>query len=398
MTTPEPPATDTPGDSPPPRRRRRLGWRVLGIGLLLLVVALGVGRAMLPSAVRWYVNRTLDQSPMYDGRIEGVRIRLYRGAYSISNVQLIKTTGNVPVPLFAADRVDLAVEWGALLHGKIVGQVAIEGAELNFVDGGTDDDAGAADQTGAGGPWLEMIQDLFPFDINRVTVRNSSIHFRTYRGAEPVDVYLGSLEASVANLTNVRDEVTPLVTTVEATAKAMGEAPFEFNMQLDPFSYRPTFHVTSRLLNLDVTELNDFTREYGAFDFEHGWFDLVLEMDAKEGRLEGYVKPLFRDLRVLALPEDLEESNPLQVFWEALVGGATGLLKNQPRDQFGTIIPFTGDLSSPDTNLLAILAGVLRNAFIRAYLPQLQETGDPPAGLEFGTPTFEDAITTGDGA
>jgi hypothetical protein len=103
-----------------------------------------------------------------------------------------------------------------------------------------------------------------------------------------------------------------------------------------------------RLLGLDVTKINDLAVSYGKFDFERGWFDLVVEADAKEGQMTGYAKPLFRNLKVFSLKEDIKDENVLELFWQALVGGLTNLLKNQRRDQFGTLIPFNGDLSQAD--------------------------------------------------
>jgi hypothetical protein len=63
------------------------------------------------------VNRTIDQSPLYDGEIGDIDVHLWRGAYAIRDIRLDKTTGSVPVPLFACRRVDLAIQWDALLAG-----------------------------------------------------------------------------------------------------------------------------------------------------------------------------------------------------------------------------------------------------------------------------------------
>lgn len=364
----------------------------------MLVIALLaiIGRLILPYSLKWYVNRTLDRSPLYDGKIEDIDIHLYRGAYTIRGVKIIKTAGNVPVPLFAAKSVDLSVEWSALLAGDVVGSVKILQPELNFVDGGDDGGGQGGDgsgQTGAGGPWLGILRDLFPFKINSVNVVDGSVHFRTYQKEVPVDVYLSQLNASVENLTNIHEETTPLVTTVKATALAMDQAKFEYQMKLDPFSYKPTFNMTTRLLNLDVTKINELARAYGNFDVEHGWFDLVVEVEAKEGAMTGYVKPLFRNLRVLDLKQDLEEDNALQVFYEALVEGAQNLLKNWRRDQFGTLIPFTGSVDAPQTDILATIGNVLQNAFVRAYLPRLDRGGyRDSSGLEFGAPSPVDGL------
>jgi hypothetical protein len=375
------------------KRQRTRWWRNLLFVLLVLVALLGIGRAILPWFLRDYVNRTLDRNPLYAGKIGDVHVQLRRGAYSIDDVRVSKTSGNVPVPLFAAKRVDFAIQWNALLHGKIVGRLSMLRPELNFVDASSE----AESQTGAGAPWLQVIRDLFPFRINSALVKNGSIHFRAFESEKPVDVYLSEVQATIDNLTNIRDETKPLVSTVQAVGLMMDHAKFEYKMTLDPFSYRPTFHMAARVLGLDVTKLNDLARAYGKFDFERGWFDLVVESEAAEGQLTGYAKPLFRNLKIFSLREDLKDENVLQSFWQALVGGVTTLLKNQSRDQFGTVIPFSGDLSgATTTDILATIGNILRNAFVRAYLPRLESGQESVNGLMFGPPELNDPISVGD--
>ena len=372
-----------------PRRKRR-SWRILLFCLLGLALLGGIGRAVLPWFLRDYVNRTLDRNPLYAGTIGEVHVQLLRGAYSIDDVRISKTTGNVPVPLFAAKRVDFALEWSSLLHRKVVGRMVMVQPELNFVDAGTEDET----QTGAGAPWLQVIRDLFPFRINSAHVRNGSIHFRAFQSEKPVDVYLSEVQATIDNLTNIRDETKPLISTVQATGLVMDQARFEYKMTLDPFSYRPTFRMAMRLLGVDVTRLNDLSRNYGKFDFERGWFDLVVEARASEGQLTGYAKPLFRNLKIFSWREDFTDENVLRSFWQALVGGVTTVFKNHPRDQFGTMIPFSGDLSgATTTDLMATIGNVLRNAFVRAYLPRLESGKESVDGLTFSPPEITDPIS-----
>jgi hypothetical protein len=370
-----------------PRQHRR--WRRWSVVLLCLLVVIVLARVFLPWAVRSYVNRTLDRNPLYAGQIGAIDIHLWRGAYSIRDIRLSKITGNVPVPFFSSRRVDFALEWEALLHRRVVGRMIMEQPELNFVDAPSEGET----QTGTGGPWLEMIKDLFPFKINSAVIHNGAVHFLAFQSKKPVDVYLSELEASIDNLSNIRSETTPLVATVKAKALAMDQAQFEFNMTLDPFSYRPTFHLMLRLLGLDVTKINDLALAYGKFDFKRGWFDLVVEADSKEGRLTGYVKPLFRNLKVFSLTEDLKENNVLEFFWQALVGLVTTAFKNQSRDQFGTLIPFSANATGGSTDILATLGNLLRNAFIRAYLPRLETSAESNQGLTFEPPDISDPIS-----
>src|SRR5438093_462450 len=144
-------ATAEPSINPPPaestaavgparkknKNRRGRWWRRISITFVALLILLVAARMALPGYLRGYVNRTIDQNPLYEGEIGQLEIHLYRGAYTINDVRLLKRTGNVPVPLFAAKKVDLAIEWDALRHGKLVGRVKFEEPQLNFVDSGT---------------------------------------------------------------------------------------------------------------------------------------------------------------------------------------------------------------------------------------------------------------------
>jgi len=377
-----------PADKKP--KAKRTWKRFFGTVLLFLIVALVIARLCMPIAVRWYVNRTIDRSPIYHGSIGDVSIHLWKGAYSIENIRLDKTTGNVPVPLFYAKRVDLAIQWNALLHRRIVGQIDMLEPELNFVDAGSDADS----QTGVNGPWLEIIKDLFPFKINAANVHNGSIHFHAFQQNPPVNVYIAKLNASVENLSNITDDIAPLMATVTAHGLAMDHAELDYQMKFDPTSYHPSFEMAVKLVGLDVTKVNDLSRAYGSFDFESGWFDLVIEMESRGGLLTGYIKPLFRHVRIIG-KNDIKEDNPLQVFWEALIGSAKQVLSNPPRDQFGTVIPVHGDFTGPKPDLLLTIGNVLRNAFIRAYLPKLEGTAKEIDPLQFETGSVTDPDAPG---
>jgi hypothetical protein len=389
-------AADVETKEKPRRKKRGFFRRVIrfvGWCVVLVVVAGLIARPFLPGIVKWYVNRTLNTSPLYQGKIGDIDIELWRGAYAIKDVRILKKTADVPVPLFAAKAVDLAIEWRAILDRKIVGRVVMEQPQVNFVD----DPSAGATETGAGGPWLAMIRNLFPFNINSARLNNGSVHFRTYQKDKPVDVYLSHLNLEVDDLTNVNRSVAPLLTTVHATALAMDQAKFEMNIKLDPFSYNPSFHLNLRLLGLDITKTNDLIEAYGGFNVKRGLFDLVLDVQCNEGELTGYVKPLFRDMVIFNLVQDIQQDNPIQVFWQAIVGGTSAILTNYNRDQLGTLIPFTGTLKGPQINFLATVGNVLKNAFIRAYLPRLeQQTVDQDNSLQFGPTSLVDPISAGD--
>src|SRR6516162_735602 len=97
----------------------------------------------------------------------------------------------------------------------------------------------------------------------------------------------------------------------------------------------PSFDIGVRIEELDVTKLNDLFRAYGRFDSSAGRFDLYSELDAKDAVVTGYVKPLFKDLKIYDKQQD--KSKPLvRKMYERLVSGVATLLKNRSREELAT--------------------------------------------------------------
>ena len=332
--------------------------------------------------LRTYANRVLDEGADYTGQVGAVAVSLWRGAYVLEDVSILKRGHAVPVPFLECPRIDCSIEWRALLHGVARAQLVLDRPALNFVAGPTPEQT----QTGADAPWLSVINDLSPFRIDRAQVKSGTIRFHAFHTSPQVHVHLTEVNALLTNLTNIRDDVKPLVAEIHGTAVAMESGRLEFDMECDPEAHFPTFALATRLLGLDVNRLNSLARAYGDFDFESGRFDLVVEASAHQGRIEGYAKPLFRHVIVVG-PRDVRRGDPLQLLWQSLVGIAGAVFKNQDRDQFGTRIDFDGDLNDPHISILEAVGNVLRNAFVRAYLPRFEGKIAPaaaPAAAEHG--------------
>ncbi len=79
--------------------------------LLLLLLALHLA---LPYLVRDYLNGKLADMGDYRGHIADVDLALWRGAYRIDGLSIVKDNGKVPVPFLDAPSIDLSVSWQAL--------------------------------------------------------------------------------------------------------------------------------------------------------------------------------------------------------------------------------------------------------------------------------------------
>ena len=119
----------------------RIAWfsRRAGAGLLALIAILIAARAVLPSLILRKANRELSDPRLedYAGRVEDVDLALWRGAYRVEGFRLDRKTGGVPVPFVTAERVDITVEWKALLRGRLVSEIEVLRPKVNFVKGPT---------------------------------------------------------------------------------------------------------------------------------------------------------------------------------------------------------------------------------------------------------------------
>jgi len=117
--------------------------------------------------------------------------------------------------------------------------------------------------------------------------------------------------------------------------------------------------------------MNPLLRQYGKFDVVEGKFSLYSELHGKGGRVTGYVKPLFKDVKAFD-PEQDRDKGFVKRMYERLVTGVSKILKNPPRDEVATKVDVGGRIDQPNTSTLQAIANLLRNAFIEAILPGLE--------------------------
>src|SRR5436309_6043118 len=105
--------------------------------LIVIAAAFIIVHTYLAIWVRDYVNRKLSEIPGYRAHIAAVTLHLWRGAYQIHHIEIVKTNGDVPVPFYSAPLVDFSLEWKALWDRAFVGKIDMYGAKLNLVNGAT---------------------------------------------------------------------------------------------------------------------------------------------------------------------------------------------------------------------------------------------------------------------
>jgi hypothetical protein len=343
--------------------RRRDKWLIAVVVVIVVLVAI---RAAMPTVIRDYVNDQLQALEQYDGHVEDIDLALWRGAYGIDNIRIVKAGGKQPLPFFSADRIDLSVEWRSLLRGSLVAEGVFQSPNINFVQGETKEQS----QTGEGVDWADRFGEMFPFRFNTITVHNGTVTFLA-PGIRTADAMKATnVEAQVTNITNVADKGKETFADFHSTAQVLDGGSAEISGSVDPLDSKPTFDVNLQLRKVKLPQVNPWLRQYIKADAEAGDFELYMEIAAADGKFQGYAKPVLQNVNIYSSEEP--EENPLKRIWEGLVEFAANVLENDEKEQVAARIPFTGTIDNPETSILETIVSVLRNAFVSAFARSLE--------------------------
>ena len=346
------------------KRASWIGWLT---GLIILLAGL---RMSLPYAMQWYLNRTLSQMDGYYGQVGDVDIMLWRGAYSLEDLYLVKRGGSVDTPLFAADNIDFSLLWSALFNGALVGDITLTRPQVNFVDASND----SQDQTGGSENWLDLASQLFPLKIDHLVIRHGQIRFHNPEAA--IDIALHDIAATATNLVNSKDLSKDLIARVSMQGKTAGQGTLLVDASLNPSTIRPTFDVDVQANDVALVNFKNVLTTYAPFDLEAGTLELAMELASDDGTVTGYIKPVLHQVEVFSWKGDIERDG--DGFWggmtEALSAFIAEIFENQAQDQIATRIPIEGQIDSPSPEILPAIGEVISNAFIQALKGDVEQS------------------------
>jgi hypothetical protein len=265
---------------------------------------------------------------------------------------------------------DLSLEWGALLHGALVGRLALDTPVLNFSPG-TTDARSQAQMDKSGAQTADAIAPL-PVRLDLLDVRDGEIHFVDKNRMPPVDIYLKRVTATATNLSSIRNTEELLPSEVRATADCFDSGALTLHLAVDPLNTLPTFELQETMRGVKLVNLNDFLEAYAKFKVKDGDFSLYTEIAAKDGGFIGYAKPIIRNLAIEKGKK--ETKTPLRRVWAHVVAAAAVVLSNPKKDQVATRIPIEGRFGLAKVGVWSAVGGLLKNAFVKALLPTLDHT------------------------
>lgn len=201
--------------------------------------------------------------------------------------------------------------------------------------------------------------------VRELTAKDSTFGFVNADVSPQYRVFIANTDISVRNFSNHRTEGTA---TAALRGRFMGTGETVVQATFRPETHGPDFDVDIKIENTDMRRMNDLLRAHGKIDVASGVFSFYSQLAVKNGRINGYVKPLFRDLDVYAKEQD-QDKKLLAKFKEKAIDAAAKLFKNRRRDEVATRATIAGSVENPKASTWQVLVNVLRNAFVKAILP-----------------------------
>lgn len=358
--------------------------RRTAIVLLSVLVLLIAARIAAPYVIKAVLNHKLASLPEYRGSIGDVDLSLLDSEFAVDGLRLDQRKGDPELPFLRVERMEVDYRWDALFHGEIVADVNLVEPVVNVMPAATQKkkprDQIKKDEEGKA--VTETFKTLLPTKIHHLHIQHGAVRFKDSAAKPPVDLKLTQLNVYLSDLSNRPAPASQMPTRGRISARLQDSGRLRANLRINVFTEYPTFDLDLALRGLDVRELKDFTRAYAKVDLENGTASFYTEMEAKNGRLRGYFKPMFDKIEVLDTERGDKDDPWYRKAWEGTVGAVEELFEDQSKDRAATKAPLTGRFDQPDVDVISTVVELVVNAFIEALIPGVEHSVGADAGAK----------------
>ena len=341
------------------RYQRIASYTLLSIFLLLLCLYI-----ITPIGIKYHLNHNvLRDMGRYTGHVNDVDLRLSRCGYSVQEMVLSRKAMDADTPFFYAQDFIVSISSEALRHGAVMVDVTIEHSELNFIDSTSPEKR----QAGLGTNWLEVLREILPTTLHSMTIIDGKISFNNRDVKPAVALAASSINAHLSNLTNVLNRSQEHAASAVLFSQVQSQGQLEARATFNPDHF-DDFSFVGKATGVKLVDFNDFANAYGHIDFQSGTGDVFIELEAADGELRGYAKPLFKNVSIASWEQDVKQQkdNPVQLIWEGALEIAKVLLTNQNTNTIATQIDIQGSISHAQMETWPTFVGMLKNAFVHA--------------------------------
>lgn len=201
--------------------------------------------------------------------------------------------------------------------------------------------------------------------MDSLKLSNSQIGLVNETTQPPYRMFMSAVSLQLTNLSNQADTGR---SEFKAEGTFMGSGTTVVSGGFRSTAKPADFEVRLKLDNARLTDLNDVLMAYGKVDVADGTFSAYTELTVKNGRVEGYLKPLFRNLRISDPRKDSAKPFGKRVELHVLQFFAN-LFKNHSSKEVATVVRISGPTSDPKASEWQAIGKLIGNGLYRAIQP-----------------------------
>lgn len=223
---------------------------------------------------------------------------------------------------------------------------------------------------------------LLQVDLLKLT--HSQIGFVNEASTPPYRLFMSDVDLDLENLSN---QAGPGRSRFHGQGTFMGHGTTVVSGGSRLTASPADFDVRLKLDDARLPDLNAFLLAYAGVDVAEGLFSVYTEITVKNSRVEGYIKPLLKNLKIYDRQKDQGKPFGKRVEMHVLQMLAS-LFKNRSSKAVATVTRISGSTSDPKTNEWEAIRKLIGNGLSHAILPgfldkqkvePLPGTVDPPA-------------------
>jgi Domain of Unknown Function (DUF748) len=338
------------------RRGRGLLWAAIVIFALAVII-----RVILDPIATIATRRGLEKMEGMRGDFQRVHATVFGPGYTINRLKLIQHPGgDWKSPLFYAEAVHVGVDWRQLMHGRVAASARIVEPKITVLAGAAETKPKA--KTEAQAPDLSaQLSRITPLKVDRVEILRGELLLRDLGEPRHPELWVHKLELAAENLPTRKSLAGGRPATVTARGVVGKSGDLSLFVSADPFASPLAMAGRFELRGLRVAELYDFVEPATKLQTPNGTFDLFAEFKVKDGRIDGGVKPVLKNVDVRPADSGLWDRLKAWLADEAVKIASDRVPE---RNAVATTIPIQGRLTSPDIQMWPAILGVVRNAFV----------------------------------
>jgi hypothetical protein len=310
--------------------------------------------------IEWRTRKALEAfKPAYVATFEHAKLHPFKLNYAITHLKVLKqSAGGDAEPYVYVDTLEVNLYGRELLHRHVVAALDIHQLKLNLIAAPVKAD----EQMEAEVPDLsDKLAALFPLTVDRVQLKNAEVKYTDKTNADFPKIWAHAIDATLENLATRAALSRGEPTSIAVSGKLQKSGEISAFITADPLAKGLFFAGRANVNNFELNELRNVMASKSGLTAEKGTLDLFAEVDCRDGKLKGGVKPVLKNVEVGQGKPGI--GNAIK---KVLASAAVKIFSDrvEGRESVATVVPIRGDINNPEVQLWPAVAGVIRNAFV----------------------------------